>query len=117
MSGLEGNLDWSLARFAKPRVSNNIGYGAQSLCLPQSDMTMSTEDEENIKDLQRARYALMVDAELALCNGLSKEDWKRSSYVKSTRDKIWWMEEQDIHYVAEYIWEKYSEYFENETGV
>jgi hypothetical protein len=70
-------------------------------------------DEEDVKDLQRARYALLVDAEIAMCNGTSKEVWKRSPYVKSTRDKIWWMEDRDVHYIAEYVWEKASDYFED----
>jgi len=70
------------------------------------------EDREAYEDLKRARYALIVDAEIALCNGASKEDWMRSPYVKSTRDRIWWLEDQDIYYIAEYIWETRSEYFE-----
>jgi len=70
--------------------------------------------DDDYEDLKRARYALMVDAELALCNGLSKEEWKRSSYVKSTRDRIWWLADEDIYYIAEYIWESYSTYFNGE---
>lgn len=71
-------------------------------------------DQEDFEDLKRARFALMNDAELSLCNGLTKEEWKRSSYVKSTRDKIWWLEDEDIHFIAEYVWEHYSDYFEEE---
>lgn len=69
------------------------------------------EDREAYEDLKRARYALLVDAEIAMCNGLSKEDWMRSPYVKSTRDRIWWLEEQNIHYIAEYTWQMKGEYF------
>lgn len=32
--------------------------------------------DNEYEELKRARYALLVDAELALCNGLNKEEWK-----------------------------------------
>lgn len=70
------------------------------------------EDRESYEDLKRARYALSVDAEIALCNGVSKKVWKVSPYVKSTRDRIWWLEDKDIYYIAEYVWRTYHEYFE-----
>lgn len=75
------------------------------------DSPLGYQMDNEYEELKRARYALLVDAELALCNGLNKEDWKLSSYVKTTRDRIW-LEDSDIHYIAEYIWENYKEYFE-----
>jgi hypothetical protein len=32
-------------------------------------------DRESFEELKRARFALMVDAEIALCNGTSKDEW------------------------------------------
>lgn len=94
-----------------PRYENGI-----SACLRSKNLwvrlPLGVPMSDDYEDLKRARYSLLVDAEIALCNGLSKEEWKCSSYVKSTRDKIWWIENQDINYIAEYIWENYKDYFE-----
>lgn len=72
-------------------------------------------DRESFEELKRARFALMVDAEVALCNGVSKDEWRRSPYVKATRDKVWWLEDEDIYYIAEYVWHNQSDYFLEET--
>lgn len=71
------------------------------------------QEEEYYNALIEAREELMHNAEVALCNGLSKEQWLASDYVKKTRDKIWWMEYSDVYYIAEYVWEYYSDFFED----
>ena len=121
-----GNLDRRLARFAKPMVLLGMGFDHSAYRHSHTGVNYNWivslitkyEDEfdrESFEELKRARFALMVDAEIALCNGTSKDEWRRSPYVKATRDKVWWLEDEDIYYIAEYVWHNQPDYFLDET--